>query len=47
MTESFSGGGTGITGYGNLFLFELLSFLLNSRLSQGVKCGDLDDFLQT
>ena len=41
MTESFNGVGTGITGYGNLFLFELLSLILNHRLSQGVLCEDL------
>ena len=43
MTESFNGGGTGITSDGNSLLFELLSFLLNHRLSLGVLCEELDD----
>ena len=43
MTESFNGGGTVITGYGNSFLFELLPFILKHRLSRGVKCEELDD----
>ena len=33
MTELFNGGGTGITSDDNSFLFELLSLLLNYRLS--------------
>ena len=47
MTESFNGGGTGITSYDNQFLFELLSLQLKHRLSQGVLCEDLDDCWQT
>ena len=47
MTESFNGGGTGITVDGNSFIFELLSFLLNHRLSRGVFCEDLDDCWRT
>ena len=43
MTEFFNGGGTGITGDGNPFLFDLLSFLLKHRLSRGVLCENLDD----
>ena len=43
MTESYDGGGTGITGDDNSFLFELLSLLLNHRLSLWVSCGELDD----
>ena len=43
MTESFNEGGTGITGDDNLLLFELLSLLLNHRLSRGVLCEELDD----
>ena len=34
MTELFNGGGTCITGGDNSFLFELLSFQLNHRLSR-------------
>ena len=44
MTESFNGGGTGITGDQNSFLFELLSFLLKYRLSRGVFCKKLDEY---
>ena len=47
MTESFNEGGTGITGDDNLLLFELLSLLLNHRLSRGVLCEELDDCWQT
>ena len=47
MTESFNVGGTVITGDGNSWLFELLSLLLNHRLSRGVLCGDLDGCWQT
>ena len=43
MTESFNGRGTGITGDDNSLLFELLSLLLNHRLSQGVFYEDLYD----
>ena len=43
MTESFNGGGTGITGDDNSLLFELLSLILKHRLSQGVFCEYLDD----
>ena len=47
MTESFNGGGTGITGDYNSFLFDLMPFILKHRLSRGVFCEDLDDCLQT
>ena len=47
MTESFNGGGTGITGDGNSLLFELLYLLLKHRLSRGVLYEDLDDCWQT
>ena len=47
MNESFNGGGTGITGDGNSLLFELLSLILNQRLSRGVFCEDLDDCWRT
>ena len=47
MTESFNGVGTGITSDGNSFLYELLSLLLNCRLSQGVFCEELDDRWRT
>ena len=43
MTESFNGGGTGITGDDNSLLFELLALLLKHRLSQGVKYEELGD----
>ena len=43
MTESFNGGGTGITADDNSFLFELLYLLLKHRLSLGVFCEYLDD----
>ena len=43
MTESFNGGCTGITGDEKLFLFELLSLLLNHWLSRGVLYEDLDE----
>ena len=43
MTEQFNGGGTGITGDDNSFLFELLSLLLNNQLSRGVLCEEMDD----
>ena len=43
MTESFNGGGTGITGDEKSLLFELMSLLLNNWLSRGVLCEDLDD----
>ena len=43
MTESLNGGGTVITGDGKSLLFELLSLLLEHRLSQGVFCEYLDD----
>ena len=43
MTESFNGGGTGITGDGKSFLFGLMSLLLEHWLSRGVLCEDLDD----
>ena len=43
MTESFNGGGTGITGDDNSLFFELLSLLLKHRLSWGVFCEELDD----
>ena len=43
MTESFNGGGKGITSDGDSFLFELMYFLLKHRLSQGLKCEELDD----
>ena len=47
ITESFNGGGTGITGYGNLLLFGLLPLLLKHRLSRVVLCEYLDDCLRT
>ena len=34
ITESFNGGGTGIIGDENSFIFELLSLLLKHRLSR-------------
>ena len=43
MTESFNGGGTGITGDEKSLLFELLSLLLKHRLSQGEFGKELDD----
>ena len=43
MAESLNLGVTGITGDDKSFIFELLSFLLKHRLSQGVFCEDLDD----
>ena len=43
MTESFNGGGTGITGDDNSFQFDLLSLLLKNRLSRGVFCEELDE----
>ena len=43
MTESFNGGGTGITGDGNSLIFDLLYLLLNNRLSGGVLCEELDE----
>ena len=43
MTESFNGGGTDITGDDKSLIFELLSLLLNHRLSRGLLWGDLDD----
>ena len=43
MTESLNGGGTGINGDDKSFIFGLLSFLLNRRLSQGLWCEELDD----
>ena len=43
ITEPFNGGGTGITGDGKLFLFGLLSFILEHRLSRGVFCEELYD----
>ena len=45
MTEKFNVGGTDITGDDNLLLFELLSLILKHRLSRGVFCEDLDDFM--
>ena len=42
MTESFNGGGTGITGNEKSLLFELLYLLLKHRLSRGVFSEDLD-----
>ena len=47
MTESFNGGGTGITGNENSFLFQLMPYLLKHWLSLGVLCEDLDDCSQT
>ena len=43
MTESFNGGGTGITGDGNSLIFELLYLILKHRISREVFCEDLDD----
>ena len=43
MTESFNGGGIGITSDEKPLLFELLYLLLNHRLSQGLSCENLDD----
>ena len=43
MTESFNGGVTGITSDDNSLLFELLSLLLNNRLSRGMFCEEMDD----
>ena len=43
MTESFNGGGTGITGDDKSLIFEFLSFLLKHWLSRGVLCEDLGD----
>ena len=42
MTESFNGGGTGITSDYNSLLFEWLSLRLENWLSRGVFCEDLD-----
>ena len=47
MNESFNGGGTVITNDGDSFLFELLSLLLNHRLSRGILCEELDDCSRT
>ena len=47
INESFNGVVTGITGDENLFLSELLSFLLKHRLSQGVLCEELYECLLT
>ena len=47
MTESFSGGGTGITSDSNSLIFEVLSLLLKYRLSWGVLCEDMDDCWRT
>ena len=43
MSESLNGGGTGITSDETSLIFELLSLVLNHRLSQEVFCEDLDD----
>ena len=47
MTESFNGGGTCITGDDNSLIFELMSLLLEHRLSQWVFCEELDGSWQT
>ena len=47
MTESFNGGGTGITSDEKSLLFELLYLLLKNRLSREMFCEELDDCWQT
>ena len=47
ITESFNGLGIGITGNGKSLPFELLSFILDHRLSRGVLCQELDDCWRT
>ena len=47
MTELFNEGGTGITGDEKLLIFDLLTLLINPRLSRGVFCEELDECLQT
>ena len=47
MTESFNGGGTGISCDVNSLLFDLLSLILKHRLLWGMKCKELDECWRT
>ena len=47
MINLFDGGFKGITVDGKSLLFELLSLLLEHRLSRVVFCEELDDFWRT
>ena len=47
MTESFNGGGTGITCDDKSLLFELVALLLNHGVSRGAFCEDLDNCWRT